>query len=701
MFSKISTFNFVFASLFLFFVMPLFSQNFASNANRRTAVRYLTLANTAASEKKWEAVKSHCEMGLCYDDKIADLWYLRAIAESNTNGKKIEVLRLVTKSLTEGNWVSYNRDSARILYADILCMTGKEDLVFSVLDSEPMLYSSDAEFIRAKAYYKLGDESSIEKARAKIDTARKIYPADTRFPLLFFKFEYKKNKDLKKLPDNARKLADYFIGMVPKYKDAETELEIFSAIFAQGEKRTRLLKSFNARNLRHILYAKAALEDGLLNQENALDYFLTFAGSDNPLDFDDLLDFVPLITNEDSKKYFSEVLNAFNGTILFDTDGDLVSNLTAEYNRGRPTKVTYDENQDDEILWAATCDFGVPTSVKITEGNLELFYGNWPAVEKVVYYGDLERRNVTFNLMAETLLWTPFLENSVPEIKVALDLDFYVPELVEGKLIDADNLLLASSSYDVPTNERKGATITFSLLDGILQTASYSVDGEIYAQALFENGLPVSRSVDRDGDGLFETTEFYGFDSDLQQNHISESDEMQVLENLFGVKEKGSGFYVKMIQIDNNADTYPDFTEEYLLNGGKITSWDNNFDGLWDYKYILHGDDGSGIVKEEAIFHAPIQDAIVSVYSENGEPRIVKNGNVEMAVFKDSFGIFWLRQKGSEDDAKNVLKYINQNPTSGVCNIVESGEKRMLVILTGKSIIAEFMDKLTVDSAKK
>ena len=40
-----------------------------------------------------------------------------------------------------------------------------------------------------------------------------------------------------------------------------------------------------------------------------------------------------------------------------------------------------------------------------------------------------------------------------------------------------------------------------------------------------------------------------------------------------------------MIQIDRDGDTVPDFSEEYLADGGKITAWDFDGDGNWDVRY--------------------------------------------------------------------------------------------------------------------
>ena len=43
---------------------------------------------------------------------------MKAAAKSGLGESKADVLPLVMKSITEGEWVDYNRDGARVLYAE-------------------------------------------------------------------------------------------------------------------------------------------------------------------------------------------------------------------------------------------------------------------------------------------------------------------------------------------------------------------------------------------------------------------------------------------------------------------------------------------------------------------------------------------------------------------------------------------------------
>ena len=175
--------------LLICFPLAVVAASSAGAANRRTAVRCLKLAENYLSSRDFENAMVQAELGLSYDDTVSDLWYIKAAAKSELGAPRAEVLPLAVKALTEGEWVDYNRDGARILYADLLCDTGEGAQAVAVLDANPFIYSSDAEFIRTKAYYRMLTPESIEKARGKVNAARKIYPADMRFPRLFFTYE--------------------------------------------------------------------------------------------------------------------------------------------------------------------------------------------------------------------------------------------------------------------------------------------------------------------------------------------------------------------------------------------------------------------------------------------------------------------------------------------------------------------------------
>lgn len=685
--------------LFSVFSFSLSAQSSsASAANRRTAVRYLQLAKQSASERLWEEVLSSAQMGLAYDDKIADLWYIQAAAQSALGGKKSRILPLVVTALTESEWVDYNRDGARILYADILCTTRQFSQSLDVLDSEPFIHSADAEYIRAKNYYSLGDDESVSKARSRIDSARRVYPADPRFAELFYTREYQLLRKGNAVGGETRRLADAFALTVPLYKNASAELEIYAAIFAGDEdKKTRMLKAFDSKGRASPLYAVETLRSNLLDEDSALDYFYQFSDRTIPLSV--LEDFASLLRGDEARTEFSEYLNSYSGTVTVDTDGDLITNMTVVYRRGRPESISYDENQDDESEWQAVCDFGVPLSLTMAENALELSYSRWPYISGASYRIGRESPAWHFTLIAETLAWSPFTVEADPSIKASLGSDFFIPVIsdMNAPPVSGQDLLRAALSYTIPSSEREGAVIQVSLLNGTAQLASYSVGERIYAMAQFEDGIPVLRTVDVDGDGLFETTEYYGYSRDPEANFISAGDELQIMTNLFGSPGSGSGFYVKKITVDRNGDTIADFTEEYLPAGGedkipgKISSWDTDADGEWDVQYIKYPSMIDGKLREEARFHQPLTDSIVSVTSEDGVPVFVQNGSDVLSVTRGrSEHFYWISDGAGQEDEEEIIRAVDRTSEQGVSMIVESGsgqnKRRFLAVRIEKCI---------------
>ncbi|MBQ7158875.1 MAG: hypothetical protein IJS09_05570 [Treponema sp.] len=339
----------------------------------------------------------------------------------------------------------------------------------------------------------------------------------------------------------------------------------------------------------------------------------------------------------------------------------------------------------------------------MTENSLDIVYGSWPWIQ-TARYNMTNNTHLDFNVTGETLRWTPFVMQPIESIKQALGFDFFFPVIqAEAVPVSAVELLHSSSNYTLPSDERKDALITVSVLDGVAQIARYTVDGKMYAQAQFDNGIPVIRVVDRDGDGLFETTEFYGFSPNRRQNVLSKSDEMQIITNLFGSPSSGTGFYVRMIQIDTNGDTIADFTEEYLEGEGKIASWDTTGDGKWNTRYIKLPKTTDGVLREESLFHHPLTNAEVRVSFENGMPVQVQDGNRTLMVTPSYItGFYWVGTVGTDENAKKIMDVLNQTADQGVSVIAGNEKERILGIRVGKMYFGEMVpESMVKDDEKK
>ncbi len=655
----------------------------ASGANRRTALRCLSIAKDYVSQSNWQSAKSQLSMGLAYDEEISDLWYLLALSTQFDGSSKAEVLPLVTKALELNKWVDYNRDGARLLYADILCDTGKADQVIGILDATPMIFSADAEFIRVKAYYRMGDSESLSKARRKVDSARKIFSGDMRFPLTFFKYESPWNED-----PEVRRLAETFIMQITQFVDASpdknAELEMYAARFARGSTQERLLKSFSARHLRHPLYAISALKAGLFTEEKAFDYLVSFA--DENIDYKVLTEFLPLIQSDKVRAQMKEYFDAYAGVIVKDTSGDGIENLFVQYSRGRPQSIFYDENQDGTLEWTLACDFGVPTDGTLLKRKMDFTWDGYPYLKTVAFRNASDQTIQSFNLVGETLKWTPVRIEKDSVISSCSGSAFFFPEVnVKGEDISNAMLINSSASFVIPTQERPEGTITFSVIDGKVELAQYRSKDRLYAQAEFAGNLPKLRVLDSDDDGVFETTEFYDVDSDSSMEVHTLEEERLVMENLFGIPSLGAEFYLRMVQIDTNGDTIPDFTEEYSNHGGTISSWDTNGDGLWEVRFVRFPKLPGEALREEALFYEHPGEKLVTVSFENKVPVKVKTDGEELPVTQDPiYDFYWLGQPGSSSMARRCIIELNSGLPQGVSTVVSGEDERVFCLRMGE-----------------
>lgn len=677
----------------------------ANLANRRTALRCLSNATNYASEKKYGEALVQSDLGIAYDDSISDLWYLKAACSLSTGKIRAEILPLLDRSLKNDNWVNYNKDNARLMAADILSETNRLQQAMEILDANPMLYSSDAEFVRVKILYRMGDSSSLSKARNKIDGARRIYPSDTRFPLVFFKNEKPENLD-----PTSRRIAEYFISQVAQYQEASpdrnAELEIHAASFATGDAKRRLLRSFNARGLKHPLYALEALKEGILTQKTAFDYVAAFA--DVEIDYDFLKKFMAMVDDASVLEYAAKYFEAFEGSISQDTDGDGNANLLARYRRGRPQEIFYDFEQDGSVEWSIKCDFGVPLTGNLEHRNMTFNWSQFPYLNSIEFSAGALRTlsREKFVFAGESLAWTPVFMEPEAVLSQKCNVEFFYPVLNSHvEEVSNGDLLDAASSFEIDSSVSTGEKISFVLSGGNIQQAIYYKNGKMYGHAQFEDNIPKFRIVDSDEDGIFETTEFYDIDMDGTMEVHSLEDERTVMQNLYGIPSSGSEFYLRMVQVDTNMDTVPDFTEEYLEHGGKITSWDTDSSGNWNIRHVVYPFrkmEGETLAPkiEDTLFYTSPKNTLVKITTIDGRPVKVFNGNEKLSVVPgNTSDFYWLCKNEDSFNLEDYriledkcLELLASNGSQGISAVAEDSQGNAMCVKIGKNSFAVLVE---------
>ena len=671
-----------------------------SASNTRIAERYLSSAEKYLFAENWESAFSQAELGLHYDNTISDLYYIKALAMTRMGEKRVEVYTVIKQAIEKDKWTNYNRNGARILYGDILSDLGLYDESLTVLDQKPFIYSADAEFIRIKNYYRMGTADSISQARAKLNSVRKVYPADTRFPKLFFMFEvlFMNRAEIENLtnipeteansqlsfrydiPELVKSIAADYINRLPDYDNDDIETEVMALLFADGEDQTRLLKAVGEKNSNSPLFAYAGLKTGILSEEKA--YNLFFESSEDNYTLDLLKAFAALIQNEGLRANLHDRLNSFTGTLFVDEELDLRTELTIQYERGRPIAVSYDADNDDVLDLHADCDFGVPVSLEFHNADMTLEYNSYPAVKEI----KMNEQKMLFNFLDKDFSYQPF-DMTAEKLFAQFNVNFFVPYVNREVAVPEEYMLAKkASSVIVKTNERRNSEVKYSVYDGMPVYAAFYEGSKRYAYASMEAGYPFVRYVDTDGDDYFETIESYDFS--FSKKYISEESK-ELVNNVFGDNVFSADMFLLSVEIDRNGNTINEFKEEYTAYNGKKTFWDNDDDGHWDCAYIRHSNESnSGLLREEAIFYDKKGNEIVSLISEDGKPSLISYmGNHYPVIPGETKSLYWLEQKGDFECEEIIEKDNWKGYLNGAVKLIEYKDNvRLFVIRIDSSV---------------
>ncbi|MCH5293352.1 MAG: hypothetical protein J1E07_06455 [Treponema sp.] len=676
---------FVFLSIFLAAHSLAFAQS-AAAANRRTALRYLSLAENALAGGDWTGASANASLGLSYDDSVSDLIYVKAAADINLGSTRRHALDLIRGAFDKDNWAGYSRNAARILYADLLCDTGEHEASMAMLDTPSFILSADAEFIRIKNYYRIGTPESVRSAREKLRSAGRIYPADPRFPAIFFMFEYAFMSDAHRaglhydLDNTARAIARAYIARLPDYSDLDSEVEILASFFAEGEEKIRLLRAIDAKNpAAHPLLAIAGLRSGIYTDSHAYDLFFRAAGTDFSLAL--LHDFALSLNSPEVKLRLAEFLTDFSGTLVSDLDLDLQNEREVRYEHGRPSAVIFDLDCDGAAEMLADCDFGAPVYLEHPAAATSFFYSAYPEVQKV-HFADEGR---SFSFLHEDFDYAP-LDFPADPILTLLGIDFFVPQIRGDVPVPAATELAAiAAAVELPVRERDGARAVYSSDKGKLYFANF-YDGErLYAYADFSSGLPFVRLVDTDNDGFFETAEEYAALIPGMENQADD------IARIFGKSALPSNFYLKKLQIDRNANTIYEYSEEYYEYGGKICVWHNDEDGAWEFAYIKSPHtDGSALV-ESYIFNIGDSPAVILEFKDGNPVKITISGRNETIYAGSSDDFYWVAQEGSPELESAALQKASRLDAQGAVAVAEHEGNRFFLIKVSGTVFARIL----------
>ncbi len=625
-----------------------------------TALTFLEGAKNKLIEQNWDAAHALSTTALIYDSSIADLYYIQAISLFESGALPYSIIKPLEASLDKNVlWYQYTEDSAQLLLARMYVLTKRAQDALTLLDTNAYLNNSDAILIKASAYYALKD---FENARNFVFEGANQYPYDRRFDELFYTQEYQ-NYPL------IDELSIFFNERSEQFSRDNPLLLLYSAIFEQdSEEKNRLLKAWNIQGEKHPLYAIHALTEGLIQENDAFDYMLNFI---DELDYSTLIHFMSMLTDEDVIERAQDYFTNYNGIVYFDFDGDRTPCLSVQYEKGRPSLIQYDENQDGLLSWEMTNDYGEPKTIEFFEEKMFVEYGAWPYVKNVI--DNSKSMDAYTYYLVSNALSLPVIEFSVADVfQNNLSLTFYTPLVLEHQNVSTMELFNASYLIDYKTNEYENSRSRLTVLDGTAKSAVFTDNEMPYAYAYFLNGIPISRNIDKDRNGSYEVIELYG------QSDVEGFDSKKLEQEVFGFEHLAKGQFIQKVLVDVNNDGFDDFSEEYFSNQ-KRAFWDSNSDGNWDVQYIETEENNS----QEVVYVHPLTKEIKSVLIESGIPILAGEKNV---VMDSNVDFFWIGENAGSMHAEKIITELSlQNSAIAlmVTDLLWDSEKEQFMRIVG------------------
>lgn len=147
------------------------------------------------------------------------------------------------------------------------------------------------------------------------------------------------------------------------------------------------------------------------------------------------------------------------------------------------------------------------------------------------------------------------------------------------------DLFNLSHTVERPVFEYADSRVRFSVLNGQIQSAVYTERGTPYAYGYFENGILRFRNTDRDKNGSYEITEFYGYDAEkaaVEKATGQSGEEKELSRRLFGCENMASGLYIQSTVFEGGSGVR---TEEYGRDGGFVLAEKSMESGGWNLRY--------------------------------------------------------------------------------------------------------------------
>lgn len=620
-------------SFFCFFSSLVFSQNAnVKIVNRKAAVNCLTKASEELANKNWTNALFYADLGLAYDNSIADFYYI--IAKSyNKLGRSIKEQIVFAESATKENmkWRYYDKKDAKVFCASLYAKTARYQEALKLL-SDFNEQTADLDYIRVLSYYGLKQKTD---ARKLLSQALDKWAFDFRFARIFLQYEKYSAKTAINKAISKKIIARSYV-----WENSNPEILVLLSPFETDLNETirrikvfrEMYAPFSESCTTEDLYLRSyavllSLNFGIISEEMAINEFFNMnAIFFNPLSrkkekakgffAKHLEELCRLVENPTMRSIIAGKIVSYEDCIFDDYD-DTALNSIIFYESGRPSLAIFDSNQDGVADMTVKCNFGIPQKINMPEKNICIEYDEYPNVKRLKFEEN------TYIMRPLDLQFTPVrlspLNLNLFAITSPYSNIYVLKENNSTNQLSKKALMRAAVYMESKTDE--GYTERILLSDGLALSSQTLLGNKPIANANYEKGIISNRSLDRDCDGYFETYESYD--------------------------KTGKLFTVS---IDINRNKIYEYVEKHNENNiQKI--WDDNEDGNWDVLFTKIGE--HSLVK----WLHPINKEVIEVDFVDSIPKSIRYLGVKKELQADSENkFFWVGRKTNDAKLNSLIE---------------------------------------------
>jgi hypothetical protein len=529
----------------------------------------------------WQTASSCLEEAAIKDPTDSDILYLSALASAKLEESLDPAIGKLDAALAAGRFSSYSRGDASLLKAVLLTRERRWNEALDALGPpSPEAYADPAYALaRARVLALSGREKAFE---SELTAALRRFPDDPAFPRLFLS-----RKDKAPGSDEARAICETILGRLARYATLDPELPLLAAPLMQSIATQRnAVSAFRAAELSSSTATLRALEYGMIDEAKASSEMLSGAF---PLTLADLRSLFGLAGSPAGRETLLSALAAWSGEVLVDSDSDGIFEARFTLAKGLVSRWQFDSHQNGEIDETADFFDGLPLRLEISRGDVrvEAEYSTYPALSSLTFNSPpsaspkegkvSEKCRYSFAPEAcsfAPLLMTVFAGSGAGAI--------FFPHPSPSVSLPNERAALASA-LSVETSaggERRVVT-----LEKGQPLASTSYDGgRIVSKTRYQKGRPVLETVDRDGDGRFETERGFMRGADgswtIAWSRIDADGD-----GVFEYREENSFPFKKEWDFDGNGSV--DARQETLADGSIREEFSSRLDGHLDETLVV------------------------------------------------------------------------------------------------------------------